>query len=662
VERRLTWLAGIAAVWIAAILWHLASLQIVHHRDYARMARARQEINVEIPAPRGQILDRSGHALAISIPSEKVIVNPLKIPDLNFAADILARVLHLDAADLFDRLRDAKDHGRGYFVVKPKIAFEEAQSLRSLQLDWIEIERKSERHYPGGSLAAHVLGSVDFEEKGNAGLEKALESDLRGVPGHILMLTDVKRRGIDSQLESGARPGAPVTLTIDERLQFIAERELAAAVQSHHAATGSVVAMNPQTGDILALASYPTYDPNIPPVAADNPIARLNHAVSVPFEPGSVFKTITLSAALETTNLTPESPIDCHLGVLHIFGRTIHDSHVGVYGILPMSMVLAHSSNIGAIEVGLRVGQDNMYDYVRRFGFGQRTGIPLPAESGGILRKLSRWQKGSLPSVSMGQEVAVTTLQLAQAGCVIANGGLLVHPRLVLKKGNQVMPPSQPVRVIKPDTAITMRQMMEGVVLYGTGRLVAKLQGYSSGGKTGTAQIFDTAHHVYTHTYNGSFLGFAPVVNPSIVVVATINGTHGEAGFAAPTAGPVFRAVTTEGLRLLDVPHDLPDQETPPVLVASNDAADDLADVALTSDGVNILEDTDENSPQAQDAAKNGPRVPNFRGMTMRAVLAEAAQKGYSIQPDGSGIARVQFPPAGAILHDGERIRIRFAR
>lgn len=636
------------------------------------MARARQEITVEIPAPRGAILDRSGQAMALSIPSEKVIVNPLKIPDLNFAADILARVLHLDGADLFTRLKEAKDHNRGYFVVKPKIAFEEAQSLRSLQLDWIDIERKSERHYPGGPLAAHVLGGVDFEEKGNAGVEKALDKDLRGVPGHIRLLTDVKRRGIDSQLESGAKPGQNITLTIDERLQFVAERELAEAVQSHHAETGSLVAINPQTGDILALASYPTYDPNKPPVEGDDPVARMNHAVSVPFEPGSVFKVITLTAALETTNLTPDSPINCHNGMLTLYGHTIHDSHYGArgYGILPMAMVLAHSSNIGAIEVGMRVGQENMYEYAHRFGFGQRTGIPLPAESPGLLRKLSRWQKTSLPSVSMGQEVSVTTLQLAQAACVIANGGLLVHPRLILKKGDQTFPPATPVRIIKPETAITMRQMMEGVVLYGTGRLVAKLQGYSSAGKTGTAQIFDTASHHYTHTYNGSFMGFAPVTNPAIVVVATINGTHGEGGFAAPVAGPVFRAVTTEGLRLLDVPHDLPDQQTQ-VLIADADSndVDDVADVALSSDGPNVLEDPDAEGDGATPAPKpdpgvnpNAPRVPNFRGMTMRDVLAEASRQGFTIQPDGSGVARMQSPPAGSVLHEGERIRVRFAR
>ncbi len=663
-ERRLTWLAGIAAAWAAAILWHLASLQLLHHAEFARKARRNQEVAIEIPAARGPILDRSGHALALSIPSEKVTVDPMKVPDLAFTANLLGRTLHLDADDLFQRLKDAKEQGRGYFVVKPKITFEESQILRDLPIDWVNIERKSERHYPGGPLGAQVLGSVDFQEKGNAGLEKSMEADLRGVPGHARLLTDVKRRGIDSQLESGARPGLTIQLTIDERLQFIAERELAEAVKKHDARTGSVVAINPQTGDILALASYPTYDPNLPPQAGENPIARQNHAVSVPFEPGSVFKVMTLSAALETTNLTPDSPINCHGGVLTLFGRTIHDSHYGAggYGILPMSMVLAKSSNIGAIEVGLRVGQDNMYDYVRRFGFGQRTGVPLPAESPGQLRSLPRWQKGSLPSISMGQEVSVTTLQLAQAACVIANGGLLIKPRLIMKKGSEVIPPARPVRIIKPETAITMRQMMEGVVLYGTGRLVAKLDGYSSGGKTGSAQIFDSTTHHYTHNYNGSFMGFAPVTNPAIVVVVTVNGTRGESGFGGPTAGPVFRAVATEALRLLDVPRDLPEPTTN-ALVASNTTldADDVADATFAEDGPNILDDPEE-AEAAAAAAKDAPRVPNFRGMTMRAVLAEAASKGYAVQPDGSGVARVQSPPAGAILHEGERIRVRFAR
>jgi cell division protein FtsI (penicillin-binding protein 3) len=312
----------------------------------------------------------------------------------------------------------------------------------------------------------------------------------------------------------------------------------------------------------------------------------------------------------------------------------------------------------------MRVGQQNMYDYVRRFGFAQKTGIPLPAESAGKLRKLTRWGTTSLASISMGQEVSVTTVQLAQAGSVIANGGLLVRPRLVMKKGDQNMPPSQPVRMIKPETAITMRQMMEGVVLPGGTGTAARLPGYTVGGKTGSAQIFDSATKHYTHTYNGSFLGFAPLTNPSIVVAVTLNGTHGTAGFGGAAAAPVFHIVAAEALRVLEVPKDLPD-EPPARLVTKAAEVSDLADADTESTG-NILEEGDDDAvvvDVASHAPADGtPLVPNFKGMTMRAVLAEAAAKGLTVVPHGSGIARLQTPRPGAILHEGERIRVQFSR
>ena len=334
---------------------------------------------------------------------------------------------------------------------------------------------------------------------------------------------------------------------------------IARAVQASHAESGSVVVMDPYHGDILAIASYPPFDPNKPPGRGESPTARFNHAVSVPFEPGSVFKVVTLSAALETTNLKPSSMINCGNGTLTMAGRTVHEAHHG-YGTMPMEMVLAKSSNIGAIQIGLKVGSNKLYEYVRRFGLGARTGIPLPAESPGMVRKLSKWRTTSLMSVSMGHEVGVTTLQLAQVCSAVANGGLLVRPRLILKKGNEAVPVVPPKRILKPETAIQMRKMMEGVVLFGTGRRYANLQGYSSAGKTGSAQIFDYATGHYTHIYNASFMGFAPVTNPAIVVVVTVNATHGgSAGYGGPVAGPVFRAVASETLRVLDVPKDLPD-------------------------------------------------------------------------------------------------------
>jgi cell division protein FtsI (penicillin-binding protein 3) len=657
IERRLTILAALLLVWGAAIFAKLFSLQVLHHQEYVRMARNRQELDLEIPAPRGTIFDRHGQPLAMSVPTESVYVNPLKVPDLGVASQILALVLHLDQPELYGKMKWSYENRRGFLWVKRKISFDEGQSLRQLGLEWIEIQSESQRHYPNGTLAAHVLGSVDFQEKGNAGMEKALDADLRGRPGHARLLTDVNRHGIDSQLDTEAHAGMPVTLTLDERLQFVAEKEIAAAVESHHAASGSVVVMDPHSGEILALASYPTFNPNLPPQPGEN-VNRQNHAISVPFEPGSVFKVMTLSAALETTNLTPESPINCHGGVLKLPGRVIHDSHTGL-GIIPMAMVLAKSSNIGAIEVGMRVGQNNLYDYVRKFGFGQRTGIDLPAESGGKLRRLPHWGKTSLASISMGQEVSVTTVQLAQAGAVIANGGLLVRPRLVLKKGSRATPQATPVRVVKPETAITMRQMMEGVVLPGGTGTAARLEGYSVGGKTGSAQIYDVASKHYSHTYNGSFLGFAPLTNPAIVVVVTLNGTHGTAGFGGAAAAPVFHAVAAEALRVLDVPKDLPDE--PPTLAAKKEEVDDLSIADIGSELPNILEEEDEDENPVT-AGGVGPRVPNFQGKTMRAVLAEAAAKGLTVVPDGSGVARVQSPPPGSPLHEGEHIRVQFAR
>ena len=658
-ERRLTILAALVLVWGAAILANLLSLQVLHHREYRQLARSRQEVDLEIPAPRGTIYDRHGEPLAMSVPTESVYVNPLKVPDLGVAAEILALALHLDRTELYGKLRWASDNHRGFLWVKRKITPEEGQNLRNMGLEWIAIQSESERHYPNGTLAAHVLGSVDFGERGNAGIEKMLDSGLEGKPGHARLLTDVNRRGIDSRLESEPQPGTPLTLTLDERLQFVAEREIAVAVEAHRAVSGSVVVMDPHTGDILALASYPTYNPNLPPQPGEN-FNRQNHATSVPFEPGSVFKVITLSAALETTGLRPESPIDCHGGVLSLPGRVIHDSHAGL-GIIPMAMVLAKSSNIGAIEVGMRVGEANMYNYVRRFGFGQKTGIELPAESSGKLRKLIRWGKTSLASVSMGQEVSVTTIQLAQAGSVIASGGLLIKPRLILKKGNQTLTPRPPVRIINPETAITMRQMMEGVVMPGGTGTAARLAGFSVGGKTGSAQIFDVATRHYSHTYNGSFMGFAPLTNPAIVVVVTLNGTHGTAGFGGAAAAPVFHLVATEALRVLDVPKDLPDEPEPQNLRANREDVGDLAIAEGAADQPNILEDGEDEENLAADEAA-GPTVPNFRGMTMREVLAEAASQGLTVLPEGSGVARIQVPPAGSPLNPGQRIRVHFVR
>jgi cell division protein FtsI (penicillin-binding protein 3) len=693
--KRVHVLARVAFLWAALIAGRLIQLQVIQHAHYAQLAHQQQQRVEEIKAPRGAILDRYGQRLAMSLPAESVVVDPLRVPDLSVAADILSSILALDRRELLARLKTAADDSRGFLWVKRKITREEAARLRGLGLDWIEFRTESERFYPNRSLAAHVIGSVDFQEDGNGGVEQSLNDRLAGHAGQMLVTEDVQRRGFASQMQNPPEPGQDVRLTIDSRIQFVAEQELARMVAAHHARSGSLVAMDPRTGDIFAMANVPTFDPNEPPKPRKIG-ARENLAVSAPFEPGSVYKVITLSSALETTRLRPESMINCGNGSINLFGRVIHDH--SRYAALSMEDVLARSSNIGAINIGLQVGDKNLYQYIRRFGFGKKTGVPLPGESSGMVRPLRVWQKSSIGSVAMGHEIGVTALQLAQACTVIASGGFLLKPRLLMDA-----PKSDPIRVLKPETAITMRRMMEGVVLkpYGTGHKYARLVGYTSAGKTGTAQIYDNRIHQYTHLYNASFMGFAPVTNPRIVVVVTINGTEGTVGYGGPTSAPVFREVAAAGLRVMDVPKDLPEMvpdETnsadendvaiadlgssiPPPLVqaedavaaddrpaaSANNAVDQRLFLAKTLLAKTLPEKTGsaEQAPASHHPAANdlaGPLVPNFQGKTVRRVIEQAAALGIPVEFTGSGVARAQVPEPGAILPAGRWVRVQFGR
>jgi cell division protein FtsI (penicillin-binding protein 3) len=701
--RRLRWLLWAMLGWTGAIFVRLVWLQVIHHDDLLKLAQQQQQKLVEIPALRGTIFDRTGQPLAKTLPAESICVNPMKIPDAGVAADLLSRVLDLDRATLLDRIGAAKLRNSGFLWVKRKVSAEEALRVRSLKLDWVEFRQEMRRFYPHGSLAAHVLGSTgmtssdDVLEHGNGGVEMSFDAELSGRPGLARVYNDVRQNAYDSVLARQPEPGVSLTLTIDPNLEYDAERALQTAVEKSGAKSGSLVALNPYTGDILAMANYPTYDPNSPPGSREAEDTRSNRAITTPFEPGSVFKVITLSAALETTNLTPESIFNCGNGHITLFGRVIHDAHP--YSMLSMADVLAKSSNIGAIQIGLKVGQKNLYDYVRRFGFGRKSGIELPGESAGMLRRLKNWEATSIGSVAMGHEIGTTSVQLALAGAVVANGGMLVKPRLILARQmpggpEQRYSPEKPERVVAPQTAITMRQMMEGVVLRGTGRQ-AILKGYTSGGKTGSAQIYDFKTRTYTHHYNASFLGFAPVANPQIVIAVTLVGTSGGgAGFGGAVAAPVFRQVATSALRMLDVPKDLPDTK----IRAKNNTTDEN-DVAIAglgappvelSPGFDIARDasiagsrsvSSVTLPPAQGGSSApanepaldrrpflsaqtaiGPKVPDFRGMTLRSVLEESAATRMPVQVQGEGIARDQDPPPGAVLMPGARVRVQFSR
>jgi cell division protein FtsI (penicillin-binding protein 3) len=651
--KRLKLLARLALIWVALVVLRLLQLQVLQHDYYRELAQDQQEKVQEVQAQRGTILDRTGQPLAISTPVDSVCVNPMRVPDIAVASAIFARILNLNANELYGRMKSAAGKHRGFMWVKRKVSVEQAERLRNLNLDWIEFRPETTRVYTFDSLAAHVLGGVDFEEKGNGGIEQSLEEDLQGRPGTIRLVVDVKQRGHQSQMDAQPAPGKSIRLTIHSRLQYIAENELRKSVEAHHCKSGSLVAMNPKTGEILALANYPTYDPNVRPKPGDDVSARSNLAVTTPFEPGSVYKVVTITAALETTRIRPETVVSCGNGRITLFGRTIHDH--SSYASLPVEDVLARSSNIGAINIGLKVGDRNMYNYMRALGFGQRTGLPLPGESAGLVRPLKRWQKSSIGSVAMGHEVSVTTVQLARACSVIANGGYLVKPKLLMDAKTE-----PPVRVIRPETAITMRHMMRGVVdkPYGTGYKYAHIPGYSSGGKTGTGQIYDQKAHVYTHLYNASFMGFAPVNDPAIVVVVTVNGASGHAGYGGPASAPVFREVAAAALRLMDVPKDLPDSPLPELGESKADDNDlPIAELAssvpqpLVPDG----EPTSDQRPFF-----TGPKVPDFQGMTVRDVVQHSAESGIPIEFTGTrtGLVRAQTPPPGYILPTGVKVRL----
>ncbi len=713
--RRLRWLLRLLLVWAGAVFCKLIWLQVIHHGELVKLAEQQQQKTVEIEAARGTIFDRTGQPLAKTLPAESICINPLKIPDAGVAADLLSRILDLKRGPLFNRISLAKVRNTGFLWVKRKVSAEEAERVRSLHLDWVEFRPEMRRFYPHGELASHVLGSTgivdpdDVIEHGNGGIEMSFDDELSGRPGLAKVYNDVRQNAYDSVVSRPPEPGTNLTLTLEPNLQYEAEKALAAAAVKTNAKSGSIVVLNPYTGDILAMANYPSYDPNgMQSGVKETPGSRSNLAVATPFEPGSVFKVVTLAAALETTNLTPDSIINCGNGSIKLFGRVIHDHER--YASLSMADVLAHSSNIGAINIGLKVGEKNLYSYVRKFGFGQKSGIELPGESAGMLRRLSQWEATSIGSVAMGHEVGATSVQLALAGAIIANGGMRVKPRLILARQRpggveERTVPEKPERVIRPETAIKMRQMMEGVVLHGTGKQ-AILRGYTSGGKTGSAQIYDFKAKAYTHHYNASFLGFAPVSNPQIVIAVTLVGTSGgAAGYGGPVAAPVFRAVATSALRMLDVPKDLPDTSQH---LTKNDKRDD-SDLAIAGLGAAPLElaavPTNDfahapfglRSPSVSSVTKPpaagassastvdappgislgtspdrrpflsaqkgiGPKVPDLRGLTLRAVLEESAATGLPIDVQGDGMARAQDPAPGSILAPGSRVHVQLTR
>src|SRR5438105_4992063 len=511
-------LAGLLFLWAGLIGYRLVVLQVVRYGEFSQRAARQQQRTVEVAPRRGVIFDRNGHELAMTVSVDSVFAVPSEIPDPGTAATLLANVLSEAPQEVLAKIQSS----RNFAWIARKVDADQSSRIHGLNLKGVYFQKEFKRVYPKSELAAQVLGYVGLDDEGLGGIERSFDAQLRGKPGKMLVSVDARQRSLGS-VEKQPQPGQNIVLTIDEKIQYIAERELEAAIEQSHAEAGTVVVQNPATGEILALASRPTFNPNA--FRNSSLTALKNRAVSDIFEPGSTFKIVTLSAALGERLTRPDEVVDCQMGAITIFGHTIHDHKP--FGTLTVSEVMQKSSDVGAIKLGLRLGDQKMDQYIRAFGFGSQTGVEVPGETRGMAKPASRWTKSSIGSISMGQEIGVSSVQLVSMISTIANDGIYTRPRIVAaqlapgKPGTAQMQtiaykPAAQRRVVSPMTAMEMKKILEEVVLFGTGKK-AILDGYSSGGKTGTAQKIDPATGRYSATkYVASFAGFAPVYKPAV--------------------------------------------------------------------------------------------------------------------------------------------------
>ena len=676
VHVRLLFLVGVALFWMLAVFGRVAYLQLFCHSEYLAKAQRQQRRTIEITPKRGAIYDRNMQALAMSVPVQSAFAVPGEVKDVALATRLLSRELGMPP----DEVRAKLESGVTFVWLKRKLSPTSSDAVQSLNLKGIYLLEENQRFYPKREMASHVLGFVDVDEHGLGGIEHEYDSLIRGQGEKLVAVTDARQKIVESG-EAQRDRGLSVVLTIDEKIQYVAERELAAVIAKVHAPAGSVIVQDPNSGAILALANWPKYNPNAPQDVDTR--KRTDRAISEIYEPGSTFKLVTLAAAFDQNLIRPDEVFNCENGAVTVAGHLIHDHKK--YGLLTVEEILANSSDVGAIKIALRLGSQRFYDYIRAFGFGTPTGVDLPAESRGLLRRLEHWGSYSIASVSMGQEVGVTPLQMITAVSAVANGGLLYKPHIVqeMRRGDQILPldgPSaaaEPKRAVRPETAAIMRHLMEGVILHGTGKN-ARLDGWTAGGKTGTAQKIDPDTGRYSpRDVIASFSGFAPINNPAVTILVSIDSPAGYPHDGATVAAPVFKRIAEQILPYLDVPRDVP--LSPQLIQAAyrvkrNETPDDSLDDLTPVDFSAQPEANDEktSAPAAKEPAVKMPEVmmavdeggdievPDFKGKTMREVTMSCMRLGLDPVLVGTRLALQQMPAAGTKVRRGTKVTVEF--
>lgn len=536
---------------ITGVLWvRLFWLQVLEPNHWVSLAR-RQHLQVlELAPTRGDILDRSGRPLAVSIRLTSVFADPRHMKDPKTAARRLGAVLQMPVPELEAKFLEKH---RGFVWVARRIPNQKAAQIRRMRLPGVHLMMEHQRVYPQGYLASHVVGFAGLDSRGLEGLELAYEPILKGQPGWRWLWRDARRRptGVWEPPTVAPRDGLQLVLTLDTAIQFIAERELDQVWRQARAHSASIVVMDPMTGEILALANRPTFDPNN--FKAVPPEARRNRVLTDTFEPGSVFKIVTAAVALAKRAVRLNERFYCENGAYPVAGRILHDHHP--HGWLTFHEVITQSSNIGTAKVAIRLGPDLIYQGMKAFGFGQPTGVGFPGEVGGVAKHPSQWSRPSITAIPMGQEVTVTALQLAQAISVVANGGFLMRPWLVREIRNssgqvvQTFGPKVRRRVIDAEIADQLKGILADAVEAGTGRL-AQVPGFRAAGKTGTAQKVEP-NGTYSHSrFVASFIGFVPVENPRLAIAVVVDEPRGSY-FGGVVSAPVFKRVATDALAYL---------------------------------------------------------------------------------------------------------------
>lgn len=634
IKRRLAVLAGIFVCWNLAIGARLVFLQVVSHDDLVARAERQLQRTVEAPAKRGEIYDRAGRLLAYSVDADTIYAVPTDVKDAEAAATALCAAFDGcrkgERADMAARM---SRRDRAFVFIRRRVSPAEAQRVVALDLDGIGFTKESRRFYPNRELAAHVLGFAGMDNKGLSGTELMFDSVMRGREGRLLVQTDARGRAF-SRLERPPTAGGSVELTIDTQLQYIVERELQAAVKLRRADAGTVVVMDPNSGEVLAMASYPTFNPNEYGTSSDT--TRRNRAVQDIYEPGSTFKLVTASAALQGRLFRPSDMIDVSAGLIRFGRRVINDMHR--YGPLSFTDVMVKSSNVGAIKIGARVGAETMIEYVNNFGFGKPTSRDFHGESAGIV-----WRTlgdSALASVSMGYQVGVTPLQVVTAASAVANGGTLYEPHLIkatTRDGVRTVHAPKAVRtVITPETAATLTTIMEEVVARGTATR-AKVAGYTVAGKTGTADKLVNGRYSATQQ-NVSFVGFVPSRKPVLAMIVMLDSPRDGADTGGVAAAPVFQSIAAAALRHLGVPPTV--DAAPPVIVPRRAAQPAPAPMRPTV-------------VQAALTASGETALPDLRGYGAREAVRELARLGITPRMRGTGVVVDQQPRPGEPIEPG---------